>query len=517
MTNRKDVALSLAACWCLCGTGSVMAQTWPDVNAGLIPVQHSAIAWGDFDNDNDLDIIVTGWSSKGAGEPTFSLLYRNDGGGSFVATGAVFTPVQCGAVAWGDYDRDGDLDLAISGQTDVVNYSRLTSIYRNDGGSFTNIAAGLPGVNNGSLAWGDYDNDGDLDLAVSGWTGTERFTRIYRNDGATFTNSGVNLTGVNYGQIAWADYDNDGDLDLAVCGWAGGSSRIMKIYRNTGGSFVDIGAGIPGVEYAALAWGDYDNNGEFDLLVSGYRGSGAWGSTVITSAIFANDGGAFSDAVVGLAGPDGRGNVQFSSNAFGDYDNDGLSDVIVAGWCETPGMATRVNRILHNNSDSGPFTDINAGLGAMQYCSVAWGDYDNDGDLDIASSGQVGGADWERTRVHRNDFALAPNSPPTAPGGLSASMSGSSVTFNWTAASDAETPAGGLTYNLRVGTAPGTDNIFCAMANLTTGYRRLPAHGNVQKRLSWTLNGITGAVYWSVQAIDGAYAGGAWAPEAHVP
>lgn len=516
MTNGKNAASTLAVCLCLFAASDARAQTWPDAAAGLAAVQHSAIAWGDYDNDDDLDIVVSGWSSKGANEPTITLLYRNDGA-NFTATGAVFTPVQAGAIAWGDYDRDGDLDVAISGQTDVVNYSRLTNIYRNDGGSFTNVAAGLPGVNNGDLAWGDYDNDGDLDLAMCGWTGTERITRIYRNNGATFTNSGVNLIGVNYGQVQWADYDNDGDLDLAVCGWAGGSTRVLRIYRNANGALTDITAGLPGVEYAAMCWGDYDSDGDFDLLASGYRGSGAWGSTVITSTIFANDGGVFSDAGVGLGGTDGRGHVQFCSNAFGDYDNDGLVDVIVSGWCETPGMATRVNRILHNNADAGPFTDINAGLGAMQYCSVAWGDFDNDGDLDIATSGQVGGADWERTRIHRNTFALAPNNPPSAPSGLSATVNGTSVTFDWAAATDDVTPAGGLSYNLRVGTTPGSDNIMCAMANSTTGYRRLPANGNVQKRLSWTLNGITGPVYWSVQAIDSAYAGGAWAPEAHIP
>ncbi len=517
MCNRNSAIIGVGAAFCIIAPSAVHAQAWANTNASLVPVQRSAIAWADYDNDDDLDIVVIGWASKQTNEPTFSLIHRNDGGGAFSATGAVLTPLQSGAVAWGDYDRDGDMDLAISGQTDIVSYTRVTNIYRNDAGSFTNVAAGLPGVNNGSLAWADYDNDGDLDLAMSGWTGTERVTRIYRNNGANFTNSGINFTGVNYGQVAFADYDNDGDLDFAVSGWAGGSSRILKLYKNQNGAFTEVNTGIPGMQYCAISWGDYDNNGELDLLVSGYRGTGSFGASTIRSAIYANDGGTFFDAQVGLEGTDGRGNVEFSANGWGDYDNDGLSDVIVAGWCETPGMATRVNRILHNNSDSGPFTDITAGLGAIQYCSLAWGDYDNDGDLDIASSGQVGGADWELSRIHRNDVAVTQNTPPAAPGGLSANVSGSSVTFSWTAATDAQTPAGGLTYNLRVGSTPGSDDIVPAMANLSTGYRRIPALGNAQKRLSWTINGITGPVYWSVQAIDGAFAGGAWAAEAHIP
>lgn len=492
-------------------TGGSFAQTWPDANAGLVGLRYSALAWGDYDNDGDLDLLVTGWAGKLPGEPTMTALYRNNGE-SFSPSGAVLTPVQNASVAWGDYDRDGDLDLAIAGQSDVVSFTRMTTIYRNDGGTFSSSGAGIPGVNNGSLAWGDYDNDGDLDLAIAGWTGSVRITRIYRNDGGTFVDSGVAMTGVNYGQIAWADYDNDGDLDLAVCGWAGGVTRVATVYRNQAGSFVDAAVGIPGVQYAALGWGDYDNDGDFDLLLSGARTR-----STLVSKIYSNSGGNFTDANVGLEGADLRGAVEFCSNAWGDYDNDGRSDVIVSGWCETPGMSTRVTRILRNVSDGGPFLNIEAGLGAMQYCSVAWADFDNDGDLDIVNSGQVGGSDWEQTRVHVNNVAVTQNTAPTAPADLSAVVSGSDVTFSWTAASDAQTPAAGLTYNLRVGSSPGTDNVMPAMANLTTGYRRIPAIGNAQKRLSWTLRNVQRPVYWSVQAIDGAFAGGAWAPEAAVP
>ncbi len=493
----------------LCGIAS--AQTWPDANAGLIGLRHSALAWGDYDNDDDLDIVVTGWAGKVANEPTITTLYRNNGG-AFAPSGAALVPVQNGAVAWGDYDRDGDLDLAISGQTDIVNFSRVTKIYRNNAGAFSDIAANIPGVNNGSLAWGDYDNDGDLDLAVAGWTGSNRITRVYRNNAGAFLDSGATLMGVNYGTTAWADYDNDGDLDLAVCGWAGGSTRITRIYRNQSGAFADIDAGLPGVQLGALTWGDYDNDGDFDLLVSG-----SIGGTSLISRVYSNDAGGFVDANLGLQGMDGRGAVQFCSQAWGDYDNDGRPDIALSGWCETPGMATRVTRIMQNTSNFGPWIDITAGLGAMQYSSVAWADFDNDGDLDIASSGQVGGSDWERTGVHLNQVAGTANTPPSAPVGLSASIAGSDITFSWNAASDSQTPAGGLTYNLRIGTSPGSDNLMPAMANPTSGYRRIPTYGNAQKRLSWTLHNLPRPLYWSVQAVDSAHAGGAWAPEVLVP
>lgn len=96
-------------------------------------------------------------------------------------------------------------------------------------------------------------------------------------------------------------------------------------------------------------------------------------------------------------------------------------------------------------------------------------------------------------------------------------MRGSCVTFNWDAASDNQTPSGGLSYNLRVGLAPGTDDVFCGHADLSSGLRRIPGTGNAQKTLSWALKGLPdGTYYWSVQAIDTALAGSPWAGEQSV-
>ena len=259
----------------------------------------------------------------------------------------------------------------------------------------------------------------------------------------TFTDTGAALTGVTTCSLAWGDYDNDGDLDLAVAG-SGASAVITKLYRNDGGSFVDTDAALTGVTTCSLAWGDYDNDGDLDLAVAG---SGA--SAVITK-IYRNDGGSFVDAGAGLTG--------------------------------------------------------------VSNCSLAWGDYDNDGDLDLAVAGQWGA--YHQTKLYRNDSGTV-NAVPTAPGGLTASASGSSVTLGWSAATDAETSSAGLSYNIRIGTSPGSGNIFSGLADWSTGLRKLPALGNAQKKLSWSIGGITpgGTYYCSVQTIDTAFAGSPWATE----
>jgi hypothetical protein len=200
--------------------------------------------------------------------------------------------------------------------------------------------------------------------------------------------------------------------------------------------------------------------------------------------------------------------VEQASVALGDYDNDGDLDFLLTGL-----GAFDVSARVYRN-DAGTFTNINAGLAGAGGSSTAWGDYDNDGDLDILVTGYTlsGGSQWI-ARLYRNN-TTSPNGAPTIPTGLTASVASGQVGLSWTAASDAQTPTAGLTYNLQVGTTPGAADVVGPMSSTSTGYRRVAAMGNSQLGTTASLNGLaTGTYYWSVQAVDTAFAGSPFAAE----
>jgi hypothetical protein len=158
-------------------------------------------------------------------------VYNNESG--------VFTPFRelpgrSGDIAWGDYDNDGYLDALVGGRYVYNNADGLTELYRYTGAGFSSAGTSLPDVSGVAFAWGDCDNDGDLDLFVSGSPGypSARIARIYENDSGVFT-AQAHFSGVCAGSAAFADYDNDGDLDLLFSGDTG-SGYITKLLINNG-------------------------------------------------------------------------------------------------------------------------------------------------------------------------------------------------------------------------------------------------------------------------------------------
>jgi hypothetical protein len=333
-----------------------------------------------------------------------------------VADEPPFVPVQAELFAvpnsysnaWGDYDNDGFLDLAVSLGTGEVR------LYRNDKGVLVNAgaAAGMPQAGSHELrglSWGDFDGDGDIDL-LGGSTPTDKLTKVLRNDGGKFTDVaeaiGLTIPKRSARQTNWVDYDNDGDLDV----YSSDRSGDNKLFRNDGGTFTHVFVGVGPTDprpTVGACWLDTDNDGDLDLFLANQSGA--------SDALWRNDGTSFTDIArqAGVAGPPRTKAEGGVGCAVGDYDNDGRLDIFVPNYGH--------NQLYRNNGD-GTFTDVAPKVGlAVENHAVGsdWGDYDNDGDLDLSVISYVGdpGAQQPLNALFRNDGAagfvnvLAKDSP----------------------------------------------------------------------------------------------------------
>ena len=473
----------------------------------LTNIQYGWAAWGDYDNDGRLDLLVCGdeWVNVGGSNSYYTnvtQLWHNDGNGQFHQVAIPAPNVGYGSVAWVDYDNDGYLNFMIAGNTSGPSASNLVQLYHNQqNGTFTNVPipglvptssySSLPGP---FLSWADYDHDGRKDLAII-VPGTGA-VQVWHNDGGgsfsqTFTvpalGSSINDRTLS---VQWADMASDGWVDLVMCYNNFTNYEIWhNNYTNNALPLFGDAAQIGGVDNIRQtpAIADYTDDGLLDLLI--YNDTSTAGSYPDQNL------GGYQFSQTGALVYAGELNVSIA----GDYDNDGYIDVAVTG--------SSTNGVAHNNGN-GSFTAYSiAGLAGGSGPFLAFGDYDNDGRLDL-----VTGSSGNPLQLWHNTTPVT-NTPPTAPTGLNAVPTANGVVLSWNPASDAQTPTAGLSYNIYVGTVPGTDNYSGAEANLATGWRRVPERGPIQGTNYTMTQMLAGTYYWSVQAIDSAFAGGPFGAE----
>lgn len=336
------------------------------------------VAWGDFDNDGWVDAYS-------------DVLWRNVGG-TFVQVDGPFE----GPGIWGDYDNDGDLDLYLYAEGPLL---------RNDGADgFTDVRGILdsrPMRICRSAAWGDFNGDGYLDLYITGYelweSDHEWHDVIFRNNGGkSFTRVWQTPQIRRTRGVTCADYDEDGDLDIYVSNY-----RLQPnyLFRNDGNfEFTDVAAALGNVDgdgdagawghTTGSAWCDFDNDGRLDLFVGNFSHPPAYQDRCkIYRNVKTDDGCSFQEQPGEIV----RWQESYATPAFGDYDNDGWVDLFL-----TTKYGGDHGALFHNGSAESPdgrwvLNDVTVASGTKHQnpgsTQAAWADFDNDGDLDLATSG----------------------------------------------------------------------------------------------------------------------------------
>lgn len=348
-------------------SGSLSGQAL--VNWRLPDLHGGAIKFGDFDQDGDEDLLLSG--SDSSGTPNTILLRNNGYSQGFDTVATTFPPLTHSSADWGDFDNDGDQDLVLTGRIGKrINTSR---IYRNLGnGTFSLHGQKLIGLDSGTSNWKDLDGDGDLDLFITGFNFIEQaHTAIYRNDGGgKLTNmSSLEIPGVVMGSVAFADFDNDLDMDILLTGTNQQNAGITKLYLNQGNLvFEESPLQLPDLKHGSVNFGDFNLDQNPDLLLSGM-------SNLYESFLFQNSGGSLQS--YNFQPPP----IVFGQQYLLDFNQDGRPDITGIG------SSTLSDTIVFYKNLASGFSSVPTPALKLYDVKADWTDLNADALLDIFITG----------------------------------------------------------------------------------------------------------------------------------
>lgn len=485
------------------GFQSLQAQNFVQQSTSIPGMTNGCVDFGDYDNDGDMDFVVCS-STESSNE--FLQVFRNDGGSFFmtniVPPGEALQPNGAyDNVAWGDYNNDNLLDFAVAGFDS--NFTGSVRIYRNNGdGTFFRSFDLLPG-DFSSLDWGDVDLDGDQDLIVGGIRGgfgTGGLSTLYLNNHNagqnSFTLSTDTIAGLLGGSADFGDYDADGDIDLLISGYSSADSTT-RLYDNDGTGHFTENSSFPLLRFGNYKWGDSDNDGDLDAL---FTASFDQNTFNFFCGLLVNNSGSFSIDNAAIP-PFVNGDI-----SWGDYDNDGDLDI----------LAPDDSSMVYRNDGGNTFSNANLGLAKANFGPARWVDMNGDNKLDIIYAGQNSSPSLQ-TFVYFQDGPGSANTAPTAPTGLSATVvNGTDIQLSWNPSTDVETPSNVLSYHVSLGETDSTYEYASPFANLSSsGKRTWSSFAQIEDTFHTFKGLIAGQTYCAaVTAVDGSFEGSAYSTAA---
>ncbi len=522
--------------------------------------QFAGVAWGDYDNDGYMDLFYSDVNTHVSKSVVQSNLYKNNGDGTFTRLLSPFGGVAYSCPVWIDINNDGLLDMVLPGiagydyawedektQLDKI----VTRVYVNRGPDeegkvvFEEMADhGIRPLFNGCsggkghnwVSAGDYDNDGYVDLVMTGFdeaarmAGEEpmeacRVVYLYRNKGGNgFEIQKLPLGdrefhGMTDGSVEFCDLDGDGYLDIFSTGYGATRNSETHIYWNNGdGIFTEDTANrFIGVTDASCMAYDLDNDGLADLIMPGYY----FNTKTKMFQIYRNEG----DRRFSLADTSDLEGIDGAQISIGDVNHDGFPDILIGGH----GVAHEHTTWLYINRGDMTFKAYGAHYDdlfgkAGHFSRVTHGahqlvDYDNDGFLDAWLSGWANGGCSAGclAELYHNDSAskgATPNAAPSAPVGLNAHMDNATgiVELSWNAATDDATPSEALRYNVYIKRKGDSSFSMTVPADMVTGYIKVSRISGEVRRCGYKARIVSAGEYeWGVQAIDNANTGGRFA------
>lgn len=461
--------------------------------------------WADLNQDGRLDLISD------------STIFLSGAGGTLTESGTL-DDIQLDSdskFAWGDYDRDGDLDFVVTGKNDADIY--ITKLYDNQAGLLVaNEKINWIGFQTNSIEWGDSNQDGRLDLLVSGENTEDKqqISSIFKQtlDGSFRQVESASFMPIEAGDLTFVDYDADDDLDVFLTGVSSENEKFNILYENQHGQYSVISLDDEGENPTAFEkaeWGDYNNDGFLDLLLLEN------GEIKVGKNNAGNGGFSFTSPIDDNEKVTG----QVSSVRWTDYNNDGFLDIFATISNQNGSQTVFYIQDTKAAKEQFGFSQVIVPRTYSQRTNsqaIAWmADHDGDSDLDLFLDGKIYSSDIVDKSLEPDSERV--NEQPTSPIDLKVETYGSNVVLSWTPGTDAETNVNGLRYNMRVGTWDTTTNDIVwnvvapeSLANLDQASLlggKVDAKGFLARQLRDLKEGV---YFWEVQTVDPSFSSSEW-------